>query len=129
MKCSEARDRLTAADGSYRDSSVAGHLEDCSACRTYVERLQTARGLLRDHHGNFEPDPAFADRVAARLPQGSTEVLGWAATRLLPASIALVLALSWFVFRSSPDVVIVDAQAPTDDLVSWVIEGSDGAEP
>ena len=84
---------------------------------------------LREHHGNVEPDAAFAARVAARLPQGSAEVLGWAASRLLPATLALALVLAWFALGAAPvQPTANEDSAPTDDLVGWVLERS-GEQP
>jgi len=124
MNCRDVRDRLTGPADARRDPALVRHLDDCATCRSYADRLETARQLLREHHGNVEPDSAFAGRVVARLPQGPTEVLGWAALRLLPATVVLALVLAWFAFQSSSPLPSVEPSAPTDDLLSWVIDPS-----
>ena len=123
MHCRDARGLLTT--GGDRPAALASHLEACAACARYASRLESARRMLREHHGRVEPDSGFAERVAANLPHATTDILGWAATRLLPATLALVIVLGWFALqaRSAPDAVT----APTDDLLSWVIE-SDAPE-
>ena len=124
MSCGELRDRLTRNADARRDPSHERHLEQCAACRTYAERLGTARQLLRAHHANLEPDASFNSRVIARLPNSPTEALGWAAVRFLPATLALALVLVWFTLQATPqpteaaDVTL----APTEDLLSWVID-------
>ena len=65
--------------------------------------------------------PAFAARVVADLPRPSP-VLGWAALRLLPAATALLLVLSAWVWFGTGTPSEMVASAPTDDLVSWVLE-------
>jgi hypothetical protein len=102
------------------------HLESCAACSRFARRLQAARRFFREHHGNVEPDAAFAARVAARLNGGPAEMLGWAASRLLPATLALVLVLVWFAFRAEPvQQTAYEELAPTDDLLSWVLDRSE----
>ena len=87
------------------------------------ERLERARAYFRDHHANVGPDAGFADRVTARLDNTSSEVLGWAAWRLLPATAvltALLLFLSLTADTRSPTVATQDTA--DDDLLSWVLE-------
>jgi hypothetical protein len=125
MNCSKLRDRLTHHEGSPLPEDAGRHLEDCAGCREFAGRLRTARQVLREHRCDAEPDAAFAARVGERLSGGSTEMLGWAAARLLPATLALVLVLGWFALRSeAPSQVAYAEQAPTDDLVSWALGGS-----
>ena len=126
MNCGELRDRLTQNANERHDPARERHLEQCSACRTYAERLATARQLLRAHHGNVEPDAGFSSRVIARLPKSPTEALGWAAVRFLPATVALALVLVWFTFQATPQPTEAASAtlAPTEDLLSWVIDPS-----
>jgi len=86
-------------------------------------RLEQARQYFRRHHANVEPDAAFTQRVSARLERQPSELLGWAALRLLPATAALLAILAWFAFQSTPltQAAVAD-NAPTDDLLSWVLE-------
>jgi predicted anti-sigma-YlaC factor YlaD len=104
-----------------RGPEIDEHLEECAACTRFAERLSIARQALEEHRAHVMPDDAFAARVVAELPQPSP-VLGWAAVRLLPAAAALLLVLSawaWFGTGTPSEMV---ATAPTDDLVSWVLE-------
>ena len=124
MSCDSLRNRLMDADGAPFPRNDTDHLEGCADCRRFVERLTAARHALKSHHGNVEPDAAFAARVAARLPQGPAELLGWAAARLIPATLVLVLVLGWFAYRGAPVETVAEQSAPTDDLVSWVLDPS-----
>lgn len=86
------------------------------------ERLERARAYFRDHHAGIEPDAGFADRVTARLDQNSSVLLGWAAWRLLPATVVLTALLLFLSLRTdtpSPTVALQDSA--DDDLLSWVL--------
>ena len=72
------------------------------------------------HHANVQPDPAFVDRVTASL--APADLLGWAAWRLLPASVALVLVLAWFSLQTGPELELEVSESPMDNLLSWVLE-------
>jgi hypothetical protein len=123
MNCRDVRDRLVReASAAKSDAELARHVEDCPACGAFATRLHAARQTLQDHHARLEPDAAFATRVVARLPQDSAQLLGWAALRILPATVAIVLVLAWIAFRALPEVPVETAQAPTDDLLTWVVE-------
>jgi len=127
MNCKQLRDRLM--DSPLARQAEKNHLENCSDCRRFAERLQAARRFFKEHHGNVAPDAAFAARVAARLNGGPAEMLGWAASRLLPATLALLLVLAWFAFRAEPVQQIANEEmAPTDDLLSWVLDRSEDEE-
>jgi predicted anti-sigma-YlaC factor YlaD len=128
LDCGELRDRVTRAVEALHEDRVTGHLEDCAACRGYVARLREARQALRDHHGNVEPDAGFRQRVLTAIPAGPTELMGWAALRLLPAGVALTLVLAWFALQPTPTTTTAEVAAPTDDLLSWVLD-AEGGEP
>lgn len=129
MSCSKLRDRLTAPEKGPLPEALQRHLQDCAACRRYVARVEAARTLLRDHRAEIEPDPGFAERVAGRLHEPSAEMLGWAAQRLLPATLALLLVLAWFTFSATPATTYAGEEpAPTEDLFTWVLEPS-GDQP
>ncbi len=130
MNCGELRDRLTRNADARHEPSTARHIEECATCRTFANRRSTARQLLRRHHGHTDPDAGFSGRVMARLPKGPTEVLGWAAVRLLPATVALALVLVWFNFQVTPHPTTVETAtvAPTEDLLTWVIDPTGGEE-
>jgi len=90
---------------------------------TLEERLERARAYFRDHHAGVEPDAGFADRVTARLDHTSSELLGWAAWRLLPATVVLTALLLFLSLRAdapSPTVALQDTA--DDDLLTWVLE-------
>jgi hypothetical protein len=89
-------------------------------------RIETARRLLRDHHADIRPDAAFADRVVARLPQASPDLLGWAALKLLPATLLVAVVLGWLAWQATVDPGTAQVSSPTEDLLSWVIENGDG---
>ena len=87
-------------------------------------RLDLARDYFRQHHARVEPDLEFADRVVRRLRREPAEVLGWAAMRLLPATLALAALLAWFAFEpSAMGESVEQPAAPSDDLISWVLDG------
>lgn len=122
MDCEHVRQRLTSAVETARPAALEQHLESCQACRHYATRRQTARELFADHRSDAQPDAGFAGRVVARLEQPPLETLGWAALRLLPATLALVLALALFVFGFETPTAHEESAVPTEDLVSWVLE-------
>jgi hypothetical protein len=118
-ECKEVRERLT----STRGAGIEPHLDDCPDCRRYADRLQAARSYFKAHHGGAEPDPSFALRVAERLNGRPVAALGWAAWRLLPASLVLALVLAWFAFQAEPPYVEASNDlAPTEDLIEWLLE-------
>jgi hypothetical protein len=127
MNCHDARERLTAEAGE-PGGPVAGHLKACPACARFAERMRVARELLREHHGNVEPDAHFATRVAARLTREPASRLGWAAVRVLPATLALLLVLAWLSWQTTPDPASLLAESPTDDLLTWVLDRA-GEQP
>jgi predicted anti-sigma-YlaC factor YlaD len=119
MQCHEVRERLTSKNGAGDER----HLTDCSACRRYAGRLQAARQYFEAHHGGVQPDGAFVARVSQRLKGGPAAALGWAAWRLLPATLALALVLAWFAFQTAPSPTQAsESLAPTEDLIGWLLE-------
>jgi anti-sigma factor RsiW len=126
MNCREVRDLLT---GVGEPTEVRTHIEDCPECATYAERLDSARKALRDHHETFEPDAGFALRVADRLNGRTPELLGWAAARLLPATLVLLAVLGVLAFRALPALEVAEeVTSPTDNVLAWVL-GDDGETP
>jgi hypothetical protein len=119
--CNEIRDRLIAAEPGAVTDDLLRHLDRCPDCRRFAERARAARDYLRAHHAGVQPDPAFATRVAARLPEDAAGVLGWAALRVIPATLVLILVLGWFAIRppaASPTAA--EQAAPTEDLVALI---------
>jgi predicted anti-sigma-YlaC factor YlaD len=121
MDCHDAKNHLTAGAGD-PEGGIAAHLETCPACTRFAERLRLARELLREHHGHIEPDAHFAGRIAARLSDEPTARLGWAAVRVLPATIALLLVLAWVTWQATPGPASLFDESPTDDLLTWVLD-------
>jgi hypothetical protein len=121
MNCHETRDRLS-TDAPRPAGPVAEHLRDCAACTRFARRLEAARAILRDHHCQVEPDAHFASRIAARLGDAPNGKLGWAAVRVLPATVALLLVLAWLSWETTPNPSSLFASSPTEDLLTWVLE-------
>ena len=101
---------------------VSEHLDRCDACARYAARIGIARQLFREHHGNVEPDEHFAGRVFARLRGQPVSTLGWAAVRVLPATLALLLVLAWLSWQAIPDPASSFLASPTEDPLGWVLD-------
>jgi hypothetical protein len=111
------RDRLTRGTAG---PDEAAHLEDCPECAAFARRLELAREVLASDAGSV-PDPGFAQRVVARLPQ-PTEVLGWAALRALPAAAALAALLFWLgISQPQSPAHLLAADADPDQLLAWAL--------
>lgn len=120
MNCDRARRDLM-TEGRPADEGVRAHLESCTMCADFASRFEEARALLRDHRSQHQPDAHFATRVSAAA-SAESQLLGWAALRLLPATLALLLALSAWAWWSTPGPGSLTEMAPTDDLLAWAIE-------
>jgi hypothetical protein len=90
-----------------------------------TDRGESVRRYLKQRHANVEPDPGFADRVRARLARRSADLLGLAALRLLPATLALVLVLAWLSIRAGAGSQPTVSQTTGDDLIGWLIEDTE----
>ena len=86
-------------------------------------RLERAREYFQRHHAGIEPDAGFADRLAIRLRRDPTQMLGWAALRLLPASLILVVVLAWFAAHSGAQQTSDSSQSTDDDVLTWLLKG------
>jgi len=122
MNCRDARRRLDDPAG-VPGPEVRAHLEECELCAELAARLEDVRGALRSRHAGVSPDPHFATRVAAGVSEATTDLVGWAALRLLPGALMLVLVLSWLVL--SADSSAVAGTAPSEDLLNWVVAQSE----
>lgn len=123
MNCRMVREQLTATESALR-ARLDEHLADCESCARYAERLDQARMHFREHLTEVEPDGAFAARVVTRL-DAPGDVLGWAAMRLLPGTLALLLVLVVLVFATTGLPSMPVTEAPTDDLLAWLtVNGS-----
>lgn len=121
MSCHEIRDRLLASERAELPSALRAHLDECAGCAEFARRFELARASLRGHQAEHQPDPYFAHRVSALAAAGSDE-LGWAARRLLPVTLALVLAMSAWCWLATPGPSELFERAPTEDLLSWALE-------
>jgi hypothetical protein len=128
MTCHEARNRLGASSATPPGRGpLADHLTGCAACTAYAARLALARRAFAEHHAGVEPPAGFAARVAQALPARG-DLLGWAALRLLPAALALVLVLAgWALVRAHSTPVATGSQTAGDDLLAWVLQGPEEA--
>ena len=122
MSCDAIRARLTS--GTAAALEVSEHLDGCDACTRYAARIGIARQLLREHHGNVEPDVHFANRVSARVEGQPASTLGWAAVRVLPATFALLLILAWLSWQATPDSAVSFLASPTEDPLGWVLDSA-----
>jgi hypothetical protein len=127
--CREIRDRLTSAGTGDRPQEVEAHLASCAGCARFASRLDAVREVLAGHRANVEPDASFAARVAARLRNDPADVLGWAAVRLLPATLVLLAALAWVAFQTTATPSDLLSESPTDDLLTWVVQNGNGSTP
>ncbi len=133
MNCRDVRRLLDDPSRSEQDRAFREHLGDCEECRRLHEKMGRMRAALRERHAGVTPDPGFASRVGARLSKQPVDLLGWAALRVLPATLVILAFLSWAVFTGSPAATTTaptatTAQAastspsPTEDLFGWVLE-------
>ena len=120
MNCRRTRRLLTRPGGT--DTSVRRHLATCDECGRFAARLAAVERSLADHHTQVIPSAGFAGRVRARLAQ-SDDLLGWAALRVLPATLVLIVLLSWLNLQGvdSAEAEILD---PTDAVLTWVLDPS-----
>lgn len=112
--CTRARRGLLLGDG-----SAADHLAVCPRCAGFADKLASFRSGLAARHAGVTPPAGFAAAVRARRDRSDADGLGWAMWRLLPATVALVLLLAVWTYRTpSPLDMTLD---PDDDLLSWVV--------
>ena len=126
MRCRTVQNRLTT--GETPSAELQSHVAACDACERFAARLEVAHRILRDHDHDHAPDAMFSARVLQRLPsreRSVPEALGWAASRLLPATLALLLALGSWSLLSSPSPTDLVAENTSQDLLAWVIEGTE----
>ncbi|MDX1500879.1 MAG: hypothetical protein R3325_00855 [Thermoanaerobaculia bacterium] len=119
MSCDTVRAKLIR--GSRPGAAELDHLGRCPECALFARRLEESSRLLGRPAG-FEPDPSFAPRVAAALPRGPA-LLGWAALRLIPATVALALVLAGWCLLDTPSPSALFGQGASDDPLAWVLQG------
>jgi predicted anti-sigma-YlaC factor YlaD len=122
-KCDEVRGKPASLTGEERR-----HLEDCPACRRYVERAAAAKRYFEEHRSDAVPDAGFVARVAERVNGRTAGAIGWAAMRLLPATAVMAVILAWFAFQAAPSQEVVEAVSPTEDLLSWVLDQAEAGQ-
>jgi len=88
-------------------------------------RIREARRYFEQHHANAVPDAGFAARVAARLTRDPAETLGWAAMRLLPASVLLAAVLGYVSLRMIGAGESAPVPGSDDDVIAWVLAGQE----
>ena len=121
MNCRRARNLLTRSPGRgpIADPALTRHIASCSECRRLAERWAAVREGLRSRLTTVAPDAGFAARVTARLGAPADPFV-WAARRLLPATLALTLALGgWCLLRTPAPSSLADELAD-GDLLIWV---------
>ena len=123
MNCKHVRE-IIASKRSPLGQDIARHLEDCVPCQRFAERMDAVRLELRRHQTVVEPDGSFSARVLERLsPQPSqpaTELLGWAALRLLPVTLVLALLLGGWSLVSGPNPETLLTSVDQDPL-AWIL--------
>lgn len=100
MRCQEFKSRWVQRDlaGKTEDPELRNHLAGCSSCQDLATNLDGLRLDLRAVQAEVQPDHGFSARVLQRIEStpNDLEVLGWAAWRLLPGALALlVVLLGW----------------------------------
>jgi|CXWL01.1.fsa_nt_gi hypothetical protein len=118
--CRQLRDRLLAgaAAPDAASAGAAAHLDGCAECQAFAGRLVATRSILSTRRAEVEPTPSFAPRVVAALPD-TTELLGWAALRLLPAALALALGLTCFGLLQAPSPTALLNDPSADLLLTY----------
>lgn len=127
MRCRALRRALDSGGVAVaRQRREADHLAVCSDCRTLVERLEATRGSLGKPHAEIVPPPGFAARLIANLPRRE-EVLGWAALRLLPASLLIALTAGYLLATTPSPLDLPPNQGSDSELLVWLLFTSGGA--
>jgi hypothetical protein len=121
MNCRQARELLTA--GRTADRAARRHVADCGECGRFAQRLATVERALSEHHASIAPPAGFAARVQAQLP-GGDDLIGWAALRLLPATLGLILLLSWLNLRTPESPAAEETADPAEAVLTWVLDPS-----
>ena len=122
MNCRNAR-RAMDDPGVTRNEALSQHLAGCDDCRRIQAALHETGAMLRSRHAGVVPDAGFATRVRARLQREPTQQLATAALRLLPVTVIILLLLSWLAFTATPQAEALQGEAPTEDVLAWVLEG------
>ncbi|MCH9649850.1 MAG: hypothetical protein K0U98_16550 [Deltaproteobacteria bacterium] len=130
MNCRQARRKLSDSKCDSSQAAAEAHLRSCFPCQSFADRLREAQQLLGARRNDVLPDPSFAARVLSQLPSreptATSELLGWAALRLLPMTLALLLALSLWSLSSSPSPTVLLAEESSRAELSWLLDVETG---
>lgn len=126
MNCKQLRELLTRQPVRTPAPAALAHLQRCPACARFAQRFQLVAEVLGEHHAGAEPDVGFAGRVVAALPTSSSDLLGWAAIRLLPATLALALVLTAWALAATPSPTSLLEHSLEGDLWSWIMSSPGG---
>lgn len=121
MNCGNARRTLVKTSRKRPARELSRHLADCPECDRFARRLEAARHILQEPRADWRPGPEFASGVVAALP-GGAELLGWAAVRLIPATLALAAVLAGWCLLATPAPSELLRQTVADDPLTWVME-------
>jgi hypothetical protein len=116
--CAHAREHLLARADHPPSAAAAAHLGSCPDCAAFARRREALRSALRATQSEHLPDADFAARVLQSLPS-NTELLGWAALRLLPAALALLLGLTLFGLHQTPPPTALLADPSSGLLLTY----------
>lgn len=103
MNCDEARAACLAGDD---DTDWQGHVRECAACRSHLDRLETGRRLLADPAVWEEPPPELGDQVTSlvtgsrRDQETAHRVRRW--MRPISAAAVLVVAVGFYAVLRGP---------------------------
>ena len=96
-------------------------------------RVSEVTRLLAEHRLVVDPDPAFVDRVVARLSREEGWMFAWAARRVLPVTLAVAALLMVAVLavdRATPRPVATASASTTsqqgNDPLEWLLEDGRG---
>ncbi len=125
MNCRQARGLLT--KGRAASAAARRHAMDCEECGRFARRLAAVERALGERHASISPPAGFAARVQAQLA-GNDDLIGWAALRLLPATLGLILLLSWLNLRTPASQAVTATATATADpaaaVLTWVLDPS-----
>ena len=121
MNCKSARKLISSSADEPR---LARHLAACPECERFAGRWAELRSELRRRRTTLAPDAGFAARVTARLG-APADPFAWAARRLLPATLALTLALGGWCLLRTPGPATLAEELADGDLLSWVAGGAE----
>jgi len=121
MSCGAVERELTACKaGEPTSNATRRHLDGCPHCARFDRRLRSVELAMREHRSRTTAPPGFATAVGRLLPQ-DRDLIGWAALRLLPATIGLLLLLSWLNLQQARTAGS-ETSDPTEAVLSWVLE-------